>query len=155
MNSLISGATISIAFLLGACGSSSGGGDSSSDSITGLWNVTEVDPDFGEDIGYIRIFTDGRVIYYDYQQDEYDAGDNCYLIDNDQTLTPIGGNQYRSEIAGFPAFTQTMTITRSGNVLTVSYADTFDINDNGDFTEILNFSYPMLTGVDPVFNECS
>ena len=153
MNSLISGVTISTALLLGACGGSSG--DSSSDSIAGLWNVTDVDPDFGEDIAYVRIFSDGKVIFYDYQQDEFDAGDNCYLIDNDQTLTPIGGNQYRSEIAGFPAFTQTWTITRSGDVLTVSYVDIFDENDNGNLTEILTFNYPMLTGVDPVFNECS
>ncbi len=155
MKYLISGVTISTALLLGACSGDGGGDDDGGDSIAGLWDVTEVDPDFGEDIFYLRILADGTVISYDYQQDEYDAGDNCYIIGTDQTLTPIGGDQYRSEFTGFPDEAETLTITRSGNLLTVSYVDTFDENNNGNVTEMLTFTYPLLTGVDPVFNECT
>lgn len=160
MNYLISGLTISTALLLGACGGSSGGSGSSDNnsdtsSIAGLWDLTEVDPEFGEDIFYLRILTDTKTIIYDYQQDEFDAGDNCYIIDSDVwTLTPIGGNQYLSEFVDFPEDTQTVTITRSGDVLTVSYTDDLDENENGNITEVLTFTYPLLTGVDPVFNEC-
>lgn len=126
----------------------------STSQIAGLWDITDFDTEFGEDIFYIEIFDDGSTISYDYQQDEFDDGDNCYIIERDLTLTPIGGDQYRSDTTGFPEDTEILTITRNNNVLTVSYIDVEDENNNGNTTETLTFNYPLLTGVDPVFNEC-
>ena len=131
-------------------------GTADTSAIAGLWNISEEEFFLGEsegiDVVYVDIGADGNATYYDYQQDEVDMGDNCYEIESG-IVRFLGNNTYAVDPDTIDAIEA--TIVRNGNTLDVSYVDVNDDNENGDVTETLSFSYPLLTGVDPEFNECS
>lgn len=93
------------------------GGPSNLASLVGLYDDSY---DFGDgtvDVWYFEIRADGSLVDYDYQQDSFDQGDNCYFIYRDLILSPLGGDEYLVHEIGSPETGETWTITRSGNVL--------------------------------------
>lgn len=78
----------------GGTGTTTGGTEGSSDlsAIAGLWDVTE-DIDGLEDVFYTEIFADGNIILWDYDGDEFDAGENCYFTFQ-ITGVNLGNNRY-------------------------------------------------------------
>jgi len=98
-----------------------------------LWDATE-DADGFEDVFYIEIFADGNVTSWDYLGDEFDAEENCYESFS-YTVQNLGSNRY-----DFPG--EDITVTASGNVLTVTDAEG-------------TFQYPRVTAfTSAAFNEC-
>ncbi len=75
-------------------GDTTGGTDGNTDlsAIAGLWDVTE-DVDGLEDVAYTEIFADGTLVVWDYDGDEYDAGENCYFRFS-ITGENLGNNRY-------------------------------------------------------------
>lgn len=130
-----------------------GGGDLS--SISGLWDYSYIHPVFGEDILYFEILPSGELYDYDYQQDEFDGGDNCYFIDGPQTIDALGDNEYYIAYPDEQDDGAVVTLIRDGNTLLISYIDTFDDDDDGDITEILTDSAVLISGISSAsFNEC-
>ena len=123
----------------------SSGSDTS--AIAGFWNVSEENDNDELDILYALISTDGLITEYDYDRDAAGSGRDCYLLST-STLVALGNNEYRQsdEIeGGFDTF----TAVRQGAVLTVSFIDVDDGNQNGSTTDVITETYDELTGVDP------
>jgi len=136
-------------------------GTTNTAAIAGLYNFTEIDEIFGEDIYYVGIDANGNVTDYDYQQDEIDIGENCYLIYPDESvLDALGGTQY--EVRGYTDSdenceidTNPITAVRQGSNLVVTGQDIFDDDGDGDTTDTITNVYPVLTGVSAAsFNAC-
>ena len=131
-------------------------------AIAGLFDLTDVDPQFGEDIFYSSIDSAGNLVSYDYQQDEFDQGDNCYVISQgDAVLSSAGGNLYTNQYYDDPDFncdvsSEEFSIVRANGGITVSYVDEFDDDGDGDTTETITEFFPELTGVSTQsFNACN
>ncbi len=140
-----------VATLVSGCGGSSSNPAPSSGSdtsaIAGFWDVSEENDSGEQDIYYALISANGMVTEYDYDQDAAGSGRNCYVIST-STLTAISNNQYQQsdEIeGGFDTF----TATRQGTVLTVSFVDEDDDNQNGSTTDLITETYNELTSIDP------
>ncbi len=131
-------------------------------AIAGLYDATEEDDLLGTDIFYVEITQAGSIIGYDYQQDEFDDGDNCYIIDSGtsvlrQTATSTYTNVYYEDTE-FNCDTLTeegIIITRSGSTLTSESADRGDLDNDGDTTERVVETLQVLTGLSSTdFNAC-
>ena len=128
---------LSLMFTLSACGGSSSSGDRTTadfNKLVGVWDATYDDPDFGEDVGYLVIDSEGLLSFYDYAGDEYDNEGNCYWIDRDYAGIEAKGNN-RYETTWFGDNETTIEIaTVSGNTLRVRGEDE-DAEDAEVFTK--------------------
>jgi hypothetical protein len=129
-------------------------------AISGLWDYSEIEPVYGDDVAYLLIESDGTsdsaglFTVADYDQDAAGNGANCYYTIS-LPLTPLGGNQYRLDLpASDPFEERIMTMTKNGNVLTISYLDRDDQNANGETTDIFTYDHAEITGIDTAFEEC-
>ncbi|MDX1637548.1 MAG: hypothetical protein R3281_06245 [Balneolaceae bacterium] len=100
-------------FFIISCNENSTGGQET-DSPVGLWELNSTEGD----INYVEI-TDEIVTTFDYQGDEADMGDDCYLISNDEILQ-ISGNIYRFPDPFDTSKTIDVEILATGNTLTVN-----------------------------------
>ncbi|MEE9319571.1 MAG: hypothetical protein V3U76_03915 [Granulosicoccus sp.] len=131
-------------------------------AIAGLWDYSELAPQDGEeDVAYLLIESDGSsdnaglFTVADYDQDAAGNGGNCYYTLS-LPLTPLGENQYRLDLpASDPVEERIMTMTKNGNVLTISYLDEEDQNANGETTDIFTKDHAELTGIDTAFEPCA
>ncbi|MDZ7683358.1 MAG: hypothetical protein U5J63_17025 [Fodinibius sp.] len=108
--------TITLGFLclitLTSCkDSSSNSGEET--SVEGLWLT---DSNEG-DISYVHI-TNTIVSFYDYQGDDFDQGEDCYIIGREEILE-IDGNIYKFADPENPGKTIDIRLTAQGNKLTV------------------------------------
>ncbi len=91
-------------FSLTSCGSDSGGGSSSVNSLSDIARVWDWSDNYGNGIVdeyYIHFSESGSVSGYDYDGDNYDQGSDCYYIDrNWDTITHVSGNTFNSSLAG-------------------------------------------------------
>ena len=151
------------AVVAAGCGSGGSSGDADGTaSIAGLWDFSHVDPDFGEDVFYRRIDADGTLTDIDFQDDEFDGGGNCYLVEQDGVLVSTGGNRYefRDEFGNvatddFGNAFEAVTIVRRGDSLVITSVGSDDEDGDGDVTDTITSTAELLTGVDPVFTPCA
>ncbi len=136
---------------LASCPSLQGSGDFS--AIAGLYDLTE-EVDGEVDVFYTEITATGEVNGFDFQGDELDGGENCYLIDRGSSiLTAMGGSTFGNVFYDDPDFDCTTTtdtgliITRENNVLMVDAPDTFDDDEDGDTSERILDAFPVLSGI--------
>ncbi len=92
--------------------------DNSSDgfepeSVEGLWKLESTEGD----LNYVNI-TSTTVTFYDYQGDEFDEGEDCYIIES-QEIEEIDGNIYKFEDPENPGSTIDIEITVDDDRLTV------------------------------------
>lgn len=89
-------------------GCGSGGGSSPDETgaavaaidsrFVGLWDLTKVHEEYGEDVYYHYIGEDGTAIDYDYVGDSFDNIENCYVeVEGSQRYIREGSN-YRLDI---------------------------------------------------------
>lgn len=88
--------------------------DSSGDATAvGLWKLNSTEGD----ISYVKITT-STVTYYDFQGDEMDQGEDCYLIESEEILE-VDGNIYRFRDPEDSESTIDIEVTVTGTTLTV------------------------------------
>ena len=89
------------------------------DSIIGIYDVSSDEGVDGIDEAYFGIDSNGNMSWYDYQDDSYDLGTNCYYIDsNVDQLTHISGNTFSS------SYSETVTITvNEKGALTLAFSE--------------------------------
>ncbi|WP_068544860.1 hypothetical protein [Thalassotalea crassostreae] len=69
--------------------------------LVGVWDSTTVD-DGLEDISYNVIESDGTIVFYDYDGDAYDQGDDCYYIGLiDINFKNLGSGQFEISLEDF------------------------------------------------------
>jgi hypothetical protein len=112
--------------------------------IAGFWDNSTLDSAGQEDIIYVEISPDGQVTEYDYDQDAFGAGQNCYYVTQSQ-LTALGDNRYQ-QTDPTDGSVEEFTAISSGDVLTVTYVDVEDDNNNGQTTDLITESYPAVVG---------
>lgn len=82
---------------LSACGGSeseSSHSPATLSDVVGVWDMTETS-EYGEDVYYMSITEYGDLIFYDYDGDTYDQGQDCYFeIDPSMTLTDLGEGKF-------------------------------------------------------------
>ena len=121
-------------------------------ALAGLYDAS-YEEEGAIDVVYIEIAPDGTYTEYDYDGDDFDLGQNCYFIFSGQ-LESVGGDVYRLVGGGFDEADEG-TLVRSGDVLRVSYVDEFDEDDDGDTTEIVTETWPVVVNLSSTdFNEC-
>lgn len=97
-------AVLLLSSILMACSGGDDGGSSTDNfdtsALSGLWDATETDED-GTDVVYMDLRVSGLAIRYDYDQDDYGDGENCY---NKQSfeVQSHGGGVYEYLVPGFP-----------------------------------------------------
>lgn len=144
---------------LSNCPALAGSGDIS--TIAGLYDASEVDGT-GTDVFYVQITTSGSVIGYDYQQDDVDSSDNCYLIGSGESAYRATGNSTFTNVQHVDAdinceirLVEDILITRSNSMLTIEGPDFDDDDGDGDTTERVVSAFPVLTGLSTSdFNVC-
>ena len=103
-------------------------------AVAGLWDATYVDPEFGENVIYFEILSDGRLTRYDYRGDEFFRGfANCYAV-QEVSVRSLGGDQY--EIDNGPDLEPALV--------------TWNRSDDDTLIEISNgqrFVFPELIGI--------
>ncbi|MDR8392467.1 hypothetical protein NC796_15035 [Aliifodinibius sp. S!AR15-10] len=87
--------------------------DSELSTAVGLWKLNSTE----NDISYINV-TETSVTTYDYMGDEYDQGEDCYLIEVEDILE-INGNIYTFTDPFDDSKTIDVEVTVNGNTLTV------------------------------------
>ena len=133
----------------------------SSASIAGLYNVSDTFEPNLVDVAYLEISNNGTMTLYDYQQDDFDEGDNCYIIESGvSVLSPLEKNEFVStlyidEDENCDIITEQATIIRTETELTATFVDTDDEDDDGDTTELISDVLPVATGLTTEsFNHC-
>ena len=119
-------------------GSVSGGGGGVSSDIVGVWDDSYDDPDYGFDEFYIVIDSNGNLSSYDYAGDAYDNWGNCYWINkNASKITSLGGAKYLISDSYDQEDVEEMEIKVSGNIMSWSFRDIDDGDEDGNTTEYL------------------
>lgn len=139
--------TVSSALLLVTIVSCGGENPASSapSSISGIWDASEILSDGTFDVRYLEFKDDGTYISYDYAGDDFNRGDNCYIVFN-STYTNISGSLYRLSGIEDPV---NLSIV-GGDVLVATTSDADDYDGDGDTNETISSGYPALVGIDPI-----
>lgn len=134
-----------VVIALAGCGSS-GGSDSSEtgaassaidNRFVGLWDQTEVDNEYGEDVYYQYISEDGSVIIYDYYGDSFDDMGNCYAKVDYHDRYVREGSDYRYIIGSDGQFSLLVRLNIENDKLYATALESIEGQvDKGDIYEI-------------------
>jgi len=98
-------------------------------SIAGLYDFSNSFESGLLDVAYLAIDSIGNMTVYDYQQDDHDEGNNCYIISKGTSvLSPLGDNEFISTIyidedEDCETTTAQAMIIRTETELTSTYVD--------------------------------
>lgn len=113
-----------------------GGGESSSkdaslEHLVSVWYYTEV-IDGKEDIYYTVIKADGSIIDYDYQNDEFDQGDDCYYkYDEGYLISDLGNGEFSESLLEDSNYFSELKVKIDGNTATITIIDSSVESDIG------------------------
>ena len=96
------GLALGAALALGGCGGDGGGagsGGSGLAALAGLYDLT-VTIDGETDVGYLEIRPDATLVRYDYQQDDFGSGANCWVVSGPIRTTALGDGRYAVALGG-------------------------------------------------------
>ena len=156
----ISGGTSSPT-IVGAANCAALSASGSSANIAGLYDITETVVDGVVDVAYLEISNNGTLTFYDYQQDDFGQGDNCYEISlGDSVISPLGNDEYVNSYyddadVDCEISTEQATVIRTETELTATYIDTEDEDQDGDTTDLVSDVLPVVTNfTTESFNRC-
>ena len=108
-------------------------------NLAGLYDASIRRPR-GLDVRYVLIDLGGALVVYDYDQDPYGTGLNCYRAGVPQRLVRDRGDDYLLD-------GRSVRIARETLGIGFGYTDTLDDDRDGDFTDFVYYRYPLLSGL--------
>ena len=108
-------------------------------NIAGLYDGSVRRP-LGVDTRYVLITADGTLVVYDYDQDPYGTGLNCYRAGAPLPLVRERGDDYLLD-------GRSVRIARETLGIGFGFTDTLDDDRDGDATEFLYYRYPRTSGL--------
>ena len=107
--------------------------------LAGLYDGSIARP-LGRDVRYVLITPEATLVVYDYAQDPYGTGANCFVVGPALPLVHRGGDDY---LLGGRA----VRLARETLGIGFGSPDALDEDGDGDFTEFVYRRFPRVTGL--------
>lgn len=126
------------------------GGSNDLSAIAGLYDASSAE---GDDISYFEIKSNGEIVDYDYEQDNFGSGENCYSISaGEGTVEATVRDEYTYVSYIDPELdctilSQRVFMTRTASGLSWSRFDVSDDDEDGDTAELIASEHPFVTGI--------
>ena len=116
-------------------------------NVAGLYDASVRRP-LGLDVRYLLITVNDTVVVYDYDQDAYGTGLNCYRAGAPVPFVRDRGDDYLLD-------GRSVRVARDTLGIGFGFTDTLDDDRDGDFTDFVYYRYPLLSGLSVLdLNRC-